>query len=42
MKVLIIGAGGMIGQKLVKKLLHQDFNSFQFKEIFLFDLYLPK
>ena len=42
MKVLIIGAGGMVGQKLVKKLLHQDFNSFQFKEIFLFDLYLPK
>ncbi len=42
MKVLIIGAGGMIGQKLVKKLLHQDFNYFQFKEIFLFDLYLPK
>jgi nucleoside-diphosphate-sugar epimerase len=42
MKILIIGAGGMVGQKLVHKLLEPNFNAFSIDEICLFDLYLPK
>ena len=42
MKILIIGAGGMVGQKLVYKLLEPNFNAFNIDEICLFDLYLPK
>ena len=42
MKILIIGAGGMVGQKLVNKLLEPNFNAFNIDEICLFDLYLPK
>ena len=42
MKILIIGAGGMVGQKLVYKLLEPNFNAFNINEICLFDLYLPK
>ncbi len=41
MKILIIGAGGMVGQKLVQKILEPDFNFFKAYEIVLFDLYLP-
>ena len=39
MKVLIIGAGVMIGQKLIKKLLHKTLIIFNSKK-FSFDLYL--
>ena len=42
MKILVIGAGGMVGQKLVHKLLEPNFNAFSIDEICLFDLYLPK
>ena len=41
MKILIIGAGGMVGQKLVQKIIEPGFNSFNFEEWFLLDLYLP-
>ena len=41
MKILIIGAGGMVGQKLVQRLLDPDFNSFNVKDIVVFDLCLP-
>ena len=41
MKILIIGAGGMVGQKLVQKIIEPGFNSFNFEELFLLDLYLP-
>ena len=36
MKILIIGAGGMVGQKLVYKLLEPNFNAFNIDEICLF------
>ena len=35
MKILIIGAGGMVGQKLVNKLLEPNFNAFNIDEIAL-------
>ena len=42
MKVLILGAGGMIGQKLVTKILQTGFNSVNPTDIYLFDLAFPK
>ena len=41
MKVLILGAGGMIGQKLVKQILQTGFNSINLSDIYLFDLDFP-
>ena len=41
MKVLILGAGGMIGQKLVKQILQTEFNSINLSDIYLFDLDFP-
>ena len=41
MKILIIGAGGMVGQKLVKRILQTDFDSITPSNIYLFDLEFP-
>jgi nucleoside-diphosphate-sugar epimerase len=41
MKVLILGAGGMVGQKLVQQILQTEFNSINPSDIYLFDLYFP-
>ena len=41
MKILILGAGGMVGQKLVKRILQTDFNSIRPSNIYLFDLEFP-
>ena len=41
MKVLILGAGGMVGQKLVQQILQTGFNSINPSDIYLFDLYFP-
>jgi nucleoside-diphosphate-sugar epimerase len=41
MKVLILGAGGMVGQKLVKQILQTGFNSINPSDIHLFDLDFP-
>ena len=42
MKILILGAGGMVGQKLLKQMLVSGFNSVTPSEIYLFDLNFPK
>ncbi len=42
MKICIIGANGMVGKKLVKKLLSSDLDQTQIKEVCLFDINLNK
>jgi len=41
MKILILGAGGMVGQKLVKQILQTEFNAVIPSNIYLFDLVFP-
>ena len=41
MKVLILGGGGMVGQKLTKQILQTGFNSVNPSDIYLFDLAFP-
>ena len=41
MKILIIGAGGMVGRKLVNQILQSEFNSVIPSDVYLFDHEFP-
>ena len=42
MKILILGGGGMVGQKLVKQILESGLDSINPSDIYLYDLAFPK